>query len=66
MLKSVALLCASLLAWSFTVPAVDEGQGTAQPGSKVSQLRPGTHVAGPRLVPSSLLGKVVVVKIGGS
>ncbi len=46
--------------------ARDEGQGTAQPGSHTGQLNAGQHLLGPAFDASAMLGKVVLVKIGGS
>lgn len=66
MIKTSAIVLSSLLALSFASLPKGEGQGTAKPGSNLSGLRAGTHITGPKLMPNSLRGKVVVVKIGGS
>lgn len=66
MLTITSLFLAAVLSSPTAAPLPDEGQGTAQPGSILSQLRPGTHLLGPAFRPGDQLGKVVVVKIGGS
>ena len=47
-------------------PVLDEGQGTARPGSRIEELRAGRPVLGAHFDPAQAQGKVVVVKIGGS
>ncbi|QDU86175.1 hypothetical protein Pla163_33250 [Planctomycetes bacterium Pla163] len=46
--------------------ASDEGQGTAEPGTRIEGLLPGTHVFGVSFDPAAVIGSVVVVEIGGS
>lgn len=61
---AMAVLVAAL---SFANPATsDEGQGTAQPGSTLSQLQPGALVYGSPTNLDQYLGRVVVVNIGGA
>ncbi len=43
----------------------DEGQGTAKPGSTLSQLQPGKVIYGVAPDPDAFVGQVVVVNIGG-
>lgn len=45
---------------------IDEGQGTAEPGTRLDGLRPGNHVFGVPFDPVDMLGTIVVVEIGGS
>ena len=44
----------------------DEGQGKAEPDAVVSELRLGTHWAGPEITHEDLIGKVVLVELWGS
>ena len=63
LLKSAMLTLA--LAGSAFLASNDEGQGTAQPGTHVSDLRMGTYLLGPGFDTEEMLGKVLVVEIGG-
>ena len=47
------------------LPAVRADQAKAEPGAKLDQLSKGTHIYGPKFDADALLGKVVVVNIGG-
>ena len=51
---------------SATRPLLDEGQGTARPGSRIEELQAGSPVFGAPFDVNATLGKVVVVEIGGS
>jgi len=64
MLTSCLLLASALL--TLSAPPVDEGQGVAQEGTVLSGLNAGRHISGVPFDKSAMLGKVVVVEIGGS
>ncbi|NJN14329.1 MAG: hypothetical protein HC813_01390 [Planctomycetes bacterium] len=55
-----------LLALVSLPAAADSGQGTAEPGARVEELRLGTHWQGPELAHEDLIGKVVLVELWGS
>ena len=63
------LLKSALLALTLSAPAIfsasDEGQGSAQPGTHVADLRMGTYLLGSPFDTDEMLGKVLVVEIGG-
>lgn len=63
------LFKSAVLALALAAPAAlninDEGQGTAQPGTHVSDLRMGTYLLGAAFDTEEMLGKVLVVEIGG-
>jgi hypothetical protein len=53
------------LAMPATTPTSGEGQGTAQPGANLDGLQMGTYLMGASFDSSEMLGKVLVVEIGG-
>ena len=59
----------AVLALALAIPAstlnIDEGQGTAEPGANLSGLNMGTYLLGASFDSSEMLGKVLVVEIGG-
>ena len=63
------LFKSSLLALALIGPAFfatnDEGQGTAEPGANLSGLNMGSYLLGASFDSSEMLGKVLVVEIGG-
>ncbi len=65
MLTTKLALLALALVMPATVPSDDEGQGTAQPGANINDLQMGTYLLGPNFDASAMLGKVLVVEIGG-
>ncbi len=66
LLTSLAGLAAAGLLPTLGGAWIDDGQGTAVPGSNTSKLQPGTHLFGPRFDAAAALGKIVVLEIGGS
>ena len=65
MLITKTLLTVFALALPLAGIVRDEGQGTAQPGAHLDQLRMGNHLLGASFDSSAMLGKVVIVEIGG-
>ena len=64
-LLSSSLLFTALGA-SIAAPSLDEGQGTARPGSTSFELQPGNLIYGAPFDATDALGKVVIVEMGGS
>lgn len=60
-------LCSAtiLMAFSLALPRLQADQAKVRPDSKLSELSQGTHLYGIPFDAEALLGKVVVVNIGG-
>lgn len=72
MRKSVLLLAAALVAGvglagvEFSANALEGGQGTAAPDTRVEGLRLGEYWYGSQITHDDLIGKVVLVELWGS
>jgi hypothetical protein len=72
MRKSALLLAAAIVAGAglagvgVTASALDSGQGTAAPDTRVEGLRLGDYWYGSQITHDDLIGKVVLVELWGS